>query len=203
MMEVEAKDEFKLSSSLSGHDDQIRDVSFIDNDTIAVTAFAGQVAVWVREDDTHFGRLDVFREKVHPGLIFCVERVPTHVNVPGLGKPHDSAFVTGGNDNIARFWTTHGTIVGELKGHNDCVNSVSFTPSGEILTGSWDGTVRVWKDGVNVHTFRGHQNATEVCALSTGEIIIASTNMNIEIIRDGVVQKTINKAHGRMYWLYY
>ena len=31
-----------------------------------------------------------------------------------------------------------------LKGHNNTISSLASTPAGKLISGSWDGTVRVW-----------------------------------------------------------
>jgi WD40 repeat protein len=51
--------------------------------------------------------------------------------------------------------------VATLRGHQDWVYSVSFSPDGKFLaSGSWDETVKVWEVGSwrEVATLRGHQD---------------------------------------------
>ncbi len=46
----------------------------------------------------------------------------------------------------------------EIQGHTDAVSSVSFSPDGQsILTGSWDGTAKLWDlIGNELQNFQGH-----------------------------------------------
>ncbi|MDB2686678.1 WD40 repeat domain-containing protein [Mariniblastus sp.] len=48
------------------------------------------------------------------------------------------------------------TIQHEVAGHQDVISSLAFSPDGErILSGSWDGTAKLWnvKDGTLLHDF--------------------------------------------------
>ena len=47
---------------------------------------------------------------------------------------------------IARVWdTTTGRLMAELKGHTGAIAAEGFDPAGKrVVTGSWDGTVRIW-----------------------------------------------------------
>ena len=54
---------------------------------------------------------------------------------------------SGGHDNSIRIWEAkkHGSMVAELKGHWDVVESLTFSSDGSTLfSGSRDGTVRSW-----------------------------------------------------------
>ena len=50
------------------------------------------------------------------------------------------------NDYTIRLWnTTDGTSLNVLKGHNGIVQSLAFSPDGNLLiSGSGDGTIRIW-----------------------------------------------------------
>uniref|UniRef100_UPI0040446090 WD40 repeat domain-containing protein n=1 Tax=Streptomyces sp. NEAU-174 TaxID=3458254 RepID=UPI0040446090 len=73
-------------------------------------------------------------------------------------------------DNMVRLWNTDtGNVRTTLKGHNDTVNSVAFSPDGKTLaTGSWDKTARLWNtDTENVRTtLKGHNDTVNSVAFS-------------------------------------
>lgn len=56
-------------------------------------------------------------------------------------------FGSGGQDLIGRVWTADGKRITELVGHTGYVNSITQDASGRFVTGSWDGTARVWGKG--------------------------------------------------------
>src|SRR5262245_31998575 len=56
-------------------------------------------------------------------------------------------------------------VVQKLKGHNDAVYALAFTPDGKyILTGSFDQTLKMWDaaNGKEVRTFGGPQGHTKL-----------------------------------------
>ena len=68
-----------------------------------------------------------------------------------------------------------------LADHNDCVNSVAFSPDGRhIVSGTHDKTVRVWdaQTGQNVmDPLKGHDNwVTSVAFSSDGRHIVSGSN---------------------------
>nr|NCR81091.1 WD40 repeat domain-containing protein [Microcystis aeruginosa K13-10] len=49
-----------------------------------------------------------------------------------------------------------------LKGHDDLVTSVNFSPDGKTLvSGSWDKTIKLWnvETGQEIRTLKGHDSA--------------------------------------------
>ena len=91
-------------------------------------------------------------------------------------------------------------MVHTMGGHTGPVNSISQTADGRILTGSWDGTVKIWQNGSAVGKLDKNQMyATEVLGLPSGEIVTGSGNKAINIYRaDGSLLKSIPNAHERM-----
>merc|ERR1719334_2620676 len=100
-------------------------------------------------------------------MIFCLAPLP-----PALGYP-EGAFLSGGTDHLAKMWTVTGGAVrnGKLAGHANHVNSVAIAGNGDILTGSYDSTAKIWRRDAVVATLEGHKYGVEVCALSTGQIV--------------------------------
>eukprot|EP01031_Cornospumella_fuschlensis_P038204 gene38204-46422_t len=78
----------------------------------------------------------------HSDAVYCVAIHPTDLTL----------VATGGGDDKAYLWRTPldpslpPPFPLELKGHTDTVTAVDFNFNGQLLlTGAYDGTVRVWK----------------------------------------------------------
>jgi len=63
------------------------------------------------------------------------------VEVPGLG------FASCSNDETIKMWTIDGVNLATLRGHSGFVFSICYLDSGELVSGSDDCTVKVWRDG--------------------------------------------------------
>ncbi|NES06505.1 MAG: hypothetical protein F6K22_29030 [Okeania sp. SIO2F4] len=64
-----------------------------------------------------------------------------------------------------------------LQGHDSLVNSVSFSPDGQILaSGSGDSTIKLWnlETGEEIHTLRGHDYSVEIVSFSPDGQTLAS-----------------------------
>ncbi len=61
-------------------------------------------------------------------------------------SPSEEILVGGTSHNYIHLWNVQtGELITTLEGHNADVNSVVFSPDGEaIVSGSRDGTVRLW-----------------------------------------------------------
>jgi DNA-binding beta-propeller fold protein YncE len=86
--------------------------------------------------------------------------------------------VTGSNDKTVRLWNLQGKLISQpLQGHEGAVNSVAFSPDGQmIVTGSDDKTVRLWNLQGNLigKPFTGSQGGVNSVAFSpSGRIIVS------------------------------
>ncbi len=89
--------------------------------------------------------------------------------------------VTGSLDKMVRIYGEEGdSPVSVLSGHEGGVISLGWTTCGRLLSGSWDGTCKIWdvksgKGGVCVATLSGHFNGVCVLGLPNGYIATGST----------------------------
>lgn len=83
--------------------------------------------------------------------------------------PMDSGlgFFTGGKDFRIMIVDLEGRLVKELVGHSNTVCSLYQSIETELVSGSYDGTARVWniETGEVKFTLNGHSNAVTVLSL--------------------------------------
>ena len=96
-----------------------------------------------------------------------------------------------------RVWDARtGEELAILRGHEDHVISVVFSPGGErIVSGSNDKTVRVWdaRSGTELAVLRGHKDhVTSVAFSPGGERIVSGSNDNA--VRVGDIQSSVESA---------
>ena len=75
----------------------------------------------------------------------------------------------------------------QLKGHDDCVQSVAFSPDGSrIVSGSYDKTIRVWDASTGIEMLpplRGHDDYVRSVAFSPdgSKIVSGSFDKTIRV----------------------
>ena len=85
-----------------------------------------------------------------------------------------------------RLWdAATGEEIGVLRGHEDIITSVVFSPDGgTLLTASWDGTARVWDGGkgAQVLVLRDGSNRLESASFSPdGRTVVTMTNNAVKL----------------------
>lgn len=109
-----------------------------------------------------------------------------------------------GNDFNARIWDSKGNLLHTLKGHNNYINEVSFSPDGKYLaTASQDFTAKIWNfSGEEILTLAGHTQSVNVATFSPdGSYILTGSddytarlwNFNGEELKTFVAHK-VNSA---------
>ena len=72
-----------------------------------------------------------------------------------------------------------GNPIRELTGHEGAVNSLFHACGNHLLSGSWDGTVRVWdlQTGNTIGKLEGHTHATSVIKID--DIVITGDQTGV------------------------
>ena len=165
----------------------------------------GRASIFLRSGPSSWTRQEHIDSRVHAGMAFVLENVEG-CRMKGEARGQQThqyypvgTFMSGGADKAARPFTANGTTFNSLTDHTGPVNSVSRThPERFVITGSWDGIVRLWDGDALVTKFDklGHEHGTEVLGLENGTIVTASTTKHILIIdTKGKVLKKITNAH--------
>ena len=76
-------------------------------------------------------------------------------------------FFTGGKDGRAFKIDLKGSVIKTFNGHTGAVNSLSQALPEEVVSGSWDGTARIWnvQTGACTKILPDHSHATSVLTL--------------------------------------
>ncbi|KAF8822822.1 PUL domain-containing protein [Cardiosporidium cionae] len=92
-----------------------------------------------------------------------------------------SVFYSGGNNGVAYKLSTSGATILEFKGHTSVVCSLIEKPSGELITGSWDGSARIWsaETGECKYVLEGHTYAVCMSLLPNGILVTGSQDQTL------------------------
>lgn len=104
--------------------------------------------------------------------------------------PNNRQIVSGGRDNKIMVWNVVGQCMTTLDkdAHTDWVSCVRFSPvlseASQVVSGSWDGTVKVWDMATSTctHTLKGHTAQVTAVTVSPDSSLFATAS------RDGVTK---------------
>ncbi|KAL3312264.1 hypothetical protein Ciccas_009142 [Cichlidogyrus casuarinus] len=163
---------FKYRTSLIKHRGDVRGVKALDNDKIVSCSRDNYAILWTQnvEDPLTFDAETNFAG--HSNYVSCVEYLKPSEYYP------EGAIITGCNDNTIRIYTeTSNLPVSVLKGHQDSISCLSTSPNGLIISGSWDCTVKVWRNSNAIASFTAHQSAVwsvKFIEFENGSLLLAS-----------------------------
>ncbi|AJS35682.1 Doa1p [Saccharomyces cerevisiae YJM681] len=176
---------YQLSATLKGHDQDVRDVVAVDDSKVASVSRDGTVRLWSKDDQwlgtvvyTGQGFLNsVCYDSEKELLLFGGK--DTMIN----GEP---LFATSGEDPLYT-----------LIGHQGNVCSLSFQ-DGVVISGSWDKTAKVWKEGSLVYNLQAHNASVwdaKVVSFSENKFLTASADKTIKLWQNDKVIKTFSGIH--------
>lgn len=127
------------------------------------------------------------------------------VNSLAYVKPRADApkglIVSGGKDNIIYVHDLSQAIpLGAetsyhkfLVGHTDNVCALDVNDdTGDIISGSWDKTARVWRDAQCLYTLKGHENAVWAVLAIGKQVLTGSADKTIKLWREGQLRSTFH-----------
>ena len=127
------------------------------------------------------GQYDFLKEiNHHEG--FVMDIIPS---IAGTG------FFSAGKDKRIVHFDIQGNPTLEYMGHEGTVNSLSQCVANEFVSGSWDGTAKIWdvKTGQCKSTLEGHSHAVSVLTLPNGVTITGSQDKKIRLWYNGRQEK--------------
>ncbi|GEM_PF-2885399 len=124
------------------------------------------------------------KASMYDSLIIGKHKEPV---VDAVFSPNGKFVVSGSSEGAIFIWDVHKkTCVKELKGHSDCICSLSYSFDGKlIVSASNDHTVKIWNSetGRCLKTLRGHEDKVYCASFSSDakKVVSASRDKAIKI----------------------
>eukprot|EP00735_Rhodelphis_limneticus_P000138 TRINITY_DN1021_c0_g1::TRINITY_DN1021_c0_g1_i1::g.29865::m.29865 TRINITY_DN1021_c0_g1::TRINITY_DN1021_c0_g1_i1::g.29865 ORF type:complete len:793 (-),score=165.54,sp/Q9Y263/PLAP_HUMAN/33.54/8e-129,WD40/PF00400.27/3.6e-05,WD40/PF00400.27/6.7e-09,WD40/PF00400.27/3.4e-05,WD40/PF00400.27/5.9e-09,WD40/PF00400.27/3.9e-07,WD40/PF00400.27/2.3e-07,WD40/PF00400.27/2.9,PUL/PF08324.6/3.2e-32,PFU/PF09070.6/1.5e-25,BBS2_Mid/PF14783.1/74,BBS2_Mid/PF14783.1/76,BBS2_Mid/PF14783.1/2e+02,BBS2_Mid/PF14783.1/0.021,B len=167
---------YSLSYELRGHSLDVRDVCSLQDGRIVTASKDRRIKIWAPVEGTREFKeeynLDGHEHYVY-ALVVIQER---------------NQLVSASQDKTIRIWDLGAPFVGgqTIRGHKDTVCALAVCSNGDIISGSWDSTARVWRNGECIQTLEGHTAAVWcVAQLPDGSIITGSADRTLRRWKDG------------------
>ncbi|AJS34482.1 CDN_1a_G0031100.mRNA.1.CDS.1 [Saccharomyces cerevisiae] len=176
---------YQLSATLKGHDQDVRDVVAVDDSKVASVSRDGTVRLWSK-DDQWLGTVIYTGQGFLNSVCYDSEK---------------ELLLFGGKDTMINgvplFATSGEDPLYTLIGHQGNVCSLS-SQDGVVISGSWDKTAKVWKEGSLVYNLQAHNASVwdaKVVSFSENKFLTASADKTIKLWQNDKVIKTFSGIH--------
>ncbi|ETW86144.1 hypothetical protein HETIRDRAFT_471477 [Heterobasidion irregulare TC 32-1] len=157
---------FQLAYDLSGHTQSVWAVLVVDDDQYLTGSADKTIKLWQQHKclRTYHGHKDAVRS---------------------IALVTDIGFASASNDSEICIWTLEGDIVHSLSAHTSFVYSLAVLPSGDLVSGGEDRSVRVWRDGECAQTIvHPAISVWSVSAMPNGDIVTGSSDGVVRIFSE-------------------
>ncbi|KAM3743055.1 hypothetical protein ACB098_07G116300 [Castanea mollissima] len=167
--------EYKLSSELRGHEDDVRGICVCGNAGIATSSRDRTVRLWSLEGQKYAASRILLG---HTSFVGPLAWISPNEEFP------EGGVVSGGMDTLVLVWDLRtGEKVQTLKGHQLQVTSVALD-GGDIVSASVDCTLRRWRNGQPTESWEAHKAAIQaVIKLPSGELVTGSSDTTLKLWR--------------------
>uniref|UniRef100_A0AAV1TF46 Phospholipase A-2-activating protein n=1 Tax=Peronospora matthiolae TaxID=2874970 RepID=A0AAV1TF46_9STRA len=164
---------YDVNCELRGHEGAVRCLASLSNDTLVTGAMDSVARIYTRDSNAAVRSFSA----IESASIFDHEHwVTASVALANGG------FATGSMDKKIRLFDAKGQRVGLLSGHEGGVISLALSVDKKLLlSGSWDGTARVWSLETQkcLQVLPGHENGVCVLGLPDGSFVTGSTGQQV------------------------
>lgn len=176
--------QYRLVSELYAHSGPVRSLSLSPSGDIVSGSQADSpnIRMWHLGQNAESNAPELSEVGVaipHDHWVTALTRLPSG---SGNAMYPGGCIVTGCMDSKIRIFSPIGEPMMILEGHSKGVISLSWTSSGKLISGSWDGTAKVWDleiGGECLWTLAGHENGVNVLGLDGGLIVTTSTGESV------------------------
>ena len=87
---------------------------------------------------------------------------------------------------------TSGSCKYTLIGHTSRITSVAVLLNNNLVSGSWDNSIKIWRNNLVINTLIGHNDCVFcLLVLSNGDLVTGSADTTIKIWRDNKLINTL------------
>eukprot|EP01122_Echinamoeba_exundans_P005231 TRINITY_DN153_c0_g1_i2.p1 TRINITY_DN153_c0_g1~~TRINITY_DN153_c0_g1_i2.p1 ORF type:complete len:627 (+),score=75.46 TRINITY_DN153_c0_g1_i2:83-1963(+) len=185
--------EYQLSAELPGHSGEVRSVRGLTGGSFVSSSKDATARIWTHTGGNSYECarvLEAHQQTIEKGGVPGLHVIPAgrHPNLTA------GAVITGGYDRLVMVWDVEGGNSPSLTliGHQGAVVCFDDTPEGDLISGSTDNTIRIWRGTQCIKVLEGHKFPVwSVLALPNGDIVSCSGDRTIKIWRAGSCIKTI------------
>ena len=185
---------YNISSQLVGHTADVRALTHTPDGRIVSTSRDVTCRVWKRDESSPCNYEEKQTLQGHTRYIIAVCVVPKEFAQTMQTTVNSYLVATGSNDKLINLYSLDSdepllNPIACLKGHTDSVCCLSYH-RGCLLSSSWDGTCRVWRDANSFKELKGHSTTvwcvvgvpdTELLLSASGDRTIRLWDMEVEL----------------------